>query len=229
LGGTDSRAWRINDAGTAVGYAAKYVVGTDLGDRAARWDASGTAATELDNLGTDGNARTGSQAYAINASGTTVGYATKYENYTSLGNRAVRWNASGTAATELGNLGTDGSGFTQNYAYAINAAGRIVGYAEKYAGGMDQGQRAVLWNPDGAAIDLNTQIDPASGWTLTEAEGISDTNWVTGLGNFDPDGAGPLESYQRAFLLNVSSVVPEPALAGLLAGALALLMLRRRN
>ena len=61
---------------------------------------------------------------------------------------------------------------------------------------------------DAVAIDLNTLIDPASGWTLTEANGISDTNWVTGIGSFDPDGGGPLAAYDRAFLLDVSPRFP---------------------
>src|SRR5512132_663648 len=38
--------------GAAVGYAQKYIGGTDLGPRALRWDASGNAATELSGLGT---------------------------------------------------------------------------------------------------------------------------------------------------------------------------------
>lgn len=34
----------------------------------------------------------------------------------------------------------------------------------------------------GKLIDLNSLIDPASGWLLTEACGISDTGCVTGTG-----------------------------------------------
>ena len=80
--------------------------GTYLGTAAVRWDASGTAATELGNLGTDTSGYTERQAYAINTAGTAVGYANKYSpDGTFLGHRAVRWDASGTAA-ELGN-GTD--------------------------------------------------------------------------------------------------------------------------
>jgi PEP-CTERM motif len=67
-----------------------------------------------------------------------------------------------------------------------------------------------LWNYNALAIDLNTLIDPSSGWTLLQAYGISDTNIAVGVGSFDPDGAGPLASYGRAFLLDVSSVVSAP-------------------
>ena len=54
---------------------------------------------------------------------------------TYLGDRAVRWNASGTAATELGHIGTDSSGDTVVEAQAVNTAGTAVGYAVKYNGG----------------------------------------------------------------------------------------------
>jgi hypothetical protein len=230
-GDTISYAFAVNAAGTAVGYANKYSgSGTFLGFRAVRWGASGAAATELGNLGTDSSGNTFSYAYAVNATGSTVGFAKKYSGLKDLGPRAVRWGASGTAATELGNLGTDSNGNTESQAYVINTAGAAVGYAEKYSGGFDLGIHAVLWGLNGAAIDLNTLIDPAaSSWTLTDALGISDTNWVTGIGRFDPDGAGPLGTYNRLFLLDASSVVPEPAGLSLLPIAAMFRRRRRRD
>ena len=351
-GYTNSRAYAVNTAGTAVGYAAKYVSGIDKGYRAVRWDASGTAATELGNLGTNSGGVTSSHAYAINAAGTAVGYAAKYDvrhlhghSRRALGRfghgrhrageprhrqqrrhgqlayainaagtavgyasstcraaaratRAVRWDASGTAATELGNLGTDSSGHATSYAYAVNTAGTArgdcrqvrrgrlhgrsrralgrlghrrhrageprhrqqrrhvqprlrhqhrrhgggiccrstsagsdkagiapcagtprarpppswgtsaptaaasrtavanaintagiaVGSAAEYdSNGTFLGNRAVAWGLDGVAIDLNTLLDPGSGWVnLSEARGISDTNWVTGSARSTP-------------------------------------------
>jgi uncharacterized membrane protein len=235
-GFTNSQSLSLNAAGTAVGFAQKYNGGINAGYRAVRWDASGTAATELGNLGTDLKGNTMSYAYTLNSAGTAIGYADKYVGTTlatnrNVGHRAVRWDASGTVATELGNLGTDSTGVTSSDALAINAGGIIVGYAQKYAsGGALIGQRGVLWNSDGVALDLNTLIDPASGWTLTEADGISDANWVSGIGMFDPDGAaGPLAPYQRAFLLDVCSAVPEPACSGALGCAAAMLIARRRR
>jgi hypothetical protein len=235
--------------GAAVGYATKYSSGTSIGTRAYRWDASGSAAVELGNLGTSGNGMTNVRAYALNGAGLVVGWASKYTSGVDLGNRAVRWAASGTAATELGNLGTylgsravrwdalgtvtelgnlgTTGGGTFCRAYAMNDAGATVGWANEYEGGTYVGDRAVLWNSDGVAFDLNTLIDPDSGWTLFEADGISDTNWVSGIGLFDPDGAGPLGAYDRAFLLDASSAVPESASFCLLACASTLLTLRR--
>jgi hypothetical protein len=265
--GTDSsgytlvEAQAVNIGGTAVGYAFKYSGNTDLGIRAVRWDASGTAATELGNLGTSSGGRTVSSALDVNAAGVAIGSAEKYSPAgTNLGTRAVRWDPSGAAATELGNLGADAGGNTNSNAYALNSAGTAVGWAHKYspdgtflpyaravrwdasgavtelgndinngilggaayavntggvavgyghkvAGGTFLGTRAMLWDVDAVAIDLDALIDPARGWTLTKAIGISDTNWVTGIGSFDPDGGGSLAAYDRAFLLDVSSLL----------------------
>jgi hypothetical protein len=129
------------------------------------------------------------------------------------GTRAVRWDASGTTATELGNLGTDKGGSTNAQAYAINNSGVIVGYANKYdAAGQSLGGRAVLWNADGVAIDLGSLVDPNSGWTLNRVYAISDTNWVTGIGSFDPGGSR--DPYARAFLIDVSGAVTAPGSGG---------------
>jgi len=285
-GVTSNYARAVNAAGTAVGTASKYDAGISKGERAVRWHASGTAATELGNLGTDSNGATHTEVNAINTAGTSVGWALKSSN---IDKRAVRWDASGTAATELGNLGTSSGGATTAYAYDINDAGTAVGIGTKYdAAGINKGQRAVRWDaagtaafelgllgtdtygeqnsyvgsinaagiavgnasfhqsngafdqravawgPDGVAIDLNdlidltTQLDSTSGWLrLITAHGISDTNWVTGMGYFDP---GPGYDYSiRPFLLDISSVVPEPNGLVFVAVAFPALLRRRRG
>ena len=214
----------INDAGTAVGMAEKYGGGSFLGQPAVLWEGSGTAATELGSLGTNASGFSDANALAINAGGTAVGNAQKFVGGDSLGYRAVRWDSSGTAATELGNLGTDASGYTFCEAGAINAAGTAVGWAYKYVGGVAQGRHAVYWGLNGVAVDLNDLIDPASGWVFCGTEAISDTGWITGDGMFDPDGSGPLAAYQRGFLIQV----PEPATLSLLTLG-GLWALRRRR
>ena len=78
---------------------------------------------------------------------------------------------------------------------------------------------AIYWTPDNTVVDLNSLIDPNSGWTLTDATAISDTDWILGVGYFDPDGSGPQASYQRLFLIQV----PEPSSALLAVCALACL------
>jgi hypothetical protein len=282
---TDNYASDISAVGTAVGIALKYDAGIYKGERAVRWDASSTAATELGNLGTNRNGETTTHVNAINTRGTSVGWAWKHDaagDYTGA-NVAVRWDASGTAATELGNLDIDSSPthYTTAYAYDINDSGAAVGMAVKYdnAGinegsrpvrwdpsstaaielgllgtdlyGLQEGhagainaagiavgdvsyirpdgasdQRAVAWGPDGAVIDLNTLIDPSSGWLkLITTDAISDTNWVTGVGAFQANG----DYYYRPFLLNISSAVPEPAGMFLVVLATPALVRRRKR
>jgi hypothetical protein len=224
-GTTTCYAYALNAAGTSVGLGNKYNGATALGFRAVRWAAGGTAATELGSLDTDVNGSTTATAYSINAAGTAVGYSTKYANGNNFGGRAVRWAAGGTAATELGNLGTNANGVSDSIAYCINADGIAVGNANRYNAGTFVGGRGVAWGTDGVAIDLNTLLSPAdaANWTLFSANSISDTNWITGTGAFDPDGPGPLGTYTRAYLIQL----PEQSSLALLAAA-GMLIRRRR-
>jgi hypothetical protein len=229
-GFTTSSATAVNDAGTAVGSAIKYVAGVSKFQHAVRWDAGGIAATELGSLGTDSDGRAITTVTAINATGTSVGYGDKWVSGINKGRRAIRWDATGTAATELRNLGTDSNGKTFGEAVAINAAGISVGAADDYdPSNIWLGTKAVAWGPDGAAIDLNTLLPSNSGWNLTWASGITDTSWASGYGYFDPDGPGGQDAYGRLFLLDVSSVVPEPGTFGFIAFCGITLLSRRRE
>ena len=101
-------------------------------------------------------------------------------------------------------------------AWSINDAGQIVGGAlnSQYL------SRATLFDPTGAGnnIDLNTLIDPASGWTLKCAWDINASGWIVGQGR-NPEGE------LHAFLL-----LPEPATFALLGlGILFLRKCRRRS
>jgi uncharacterized membrane protein len=136
-----SRAHAVNESGTTVGYAQVLFQGVqDLGTRAVRWDGSGTAATELGNLGL-ASGRTRSEAYDVNESGAAVGWANKGGGIPGIP-RAVRWDATTTAATELENLGGTGP----SWAYSINDVGTAVG-----VDGAGAGPRAVRWEASGAA------------------------------------------------------------------------------
>ena len=88
-------------------------------------------------------------------------------------------------------------------AYGVSKTGTVVGFAERYVGGALQDQRAVLWGTDALAVDLNTLIDPDSGWFLTEADAISSNGmWISGIGVYDPDGTGDY-AYSRFFTLQM--------------------------
>ena len=170
----------VNNSGMAAGWSEKNGAGT-AGERAVRWDASATTATELGNLGVSSFGETFGAAYALNNSGTAVGYSEKYVAGVDVGERAVRWNGSGIAATELGNLGT-GSNMTYNRAYAVNSSGTAVGYAERYVSGQDKGQRAVRWAGSGTiATELTSTLGTTSGGSTTsEAAAVNDAGTAVG-------------------------------------------------
>jgi probable HAF family extracellular repeat protein len=201
----------INDACQVVGFlyggdAVLYAAGSGLHD-----------------LGTlpDGN---NSQAYAINNSGSVVGWSniskTVYHAFL---------NTAGGNMQDLGTLAGGGN----SEAIDINASGQVVGDASGHAflwtasagmqdlgtlpGGVNSqaiginniGQvvggssgHAFLWTPGGGMQDLNNFIDSNSGWVLAEADGINDLGQIVGIGN------------QGAFVLTPT---PEPATLGLLA------------
>src|SRR5207248_182855 len=81
------------------------------------------------------------------------------------------------------------------------------------------GPEAALWLPSGNQwnymnLDLwLNQTDPAAGaqWTLMEATSLTDNGLLAGRGMFDPDGTGPQSAAPRGFVLDVTSLVPEPA------------------
>src|SRR5262249_14843248 len=137
--------------------------------------------------------------------------------------RGIRWNPGGTTAIELQPLPSTFSGAPDTFVTAINAQGLIAGYSEgAFPDGHDT--HAVYWDANGTPIDLNTLIDPASGWALTKAYDISDTGWIVGQGVHDPDGAGGQPAEIQMFLLQV----PEPGACVLgLIGAVFCLISRR--
>ena len=84
----------------------------------------------------------------------------------------------------------------------------------------------------GTMIDLDAWLDannPTEGakWTLTIANGLSDSGWIIGGGTYN-DGPGGLSDGTRAFLLDASALVPEPSAAAALVLVLPFLLSRRR-
>ena len=71
---------------------------------------------------------------------------------------------------------------------AVNNAGQVVGYA-----GDDQNTGRACLSVNGAMVNPNTLIDPATGWTLHCAADINDRGQIVGRGTFHRE--------LRAFLL----------------------------
>ena len=100
--------------------------------------------------------------------------------------------------TVLGTLGG-----TISVGRGVNASGQVTGYS--YTTG-NAAQHAFFYS-GGMMTDLNTLIASGTGFTLTDATGISDTSFIANS-----------SGQRRAFLLtpNSASAAPEPSqLAGL--------------
>ncbi len=109
------------------------------------------------------------------------------------GNReAALWETEITlTGVSLGTLGGDDS-----YALGINNSQQVVGWSTL---ADDSTEHAFLWE-DGDLIDLNSLIDPGTGWELTSAFEINDSGDIIGIGTFN--------GVERGF---VARAVPEPS------------------
>jgi probable HAF family extracellular repeat protein len=164
-------------------------------------------------LGTLGGSHAGGRA--INASGQVAG-----DSYLAGDSAFHAFRYTGTLGTggrmdDLGTLGGRGS-----YGFAINTAGQVVGFSS-LADGVTVHAYLYTGTPgvDGQMIDLDVWLDandPTEGakWSLaltsSRGYGISDTGLITGYGYYN-DGPGGLSDGERAFLLDASSLVPEPS------------------
>jgi len=127
-------------------------------------------------------------------------------------------------------------GTTDGAANAVNAHDAIAGYL-KDPETTTSGPEAALWLPTESfweLVNLDRWLDETdatlgSQWTLTEAFGLTDSWLVTGDGLYDPDGpSGPLAAVERGFVLDASSLVPEPSGVSIALLAGAMLLKRRR-
>jgi probable HAF family extracellular repeat protein len=197
-----SFGYAINDNGQVAGYAS--VGGTNHIFRSAP-----SGSTALTDLGDLFGAGTGSEGYAINLNGQVAGAS----SLGSTGEHAVRSAPNGSIGlTDLGTLGG-----TVSEGHGIDSNGYVVGFSTTAGSSVDH---AFLY--DGTSlIDLNSRIDPASGWLLQRAYSITDGGYIAGYGTFNSGGA-------RAFLL---TPVPEPtslAFCGL-GSAVLVIVIRRRT
>jgi probable HAF family extracellular repeat protein len=180
LGGTSSAAFAINNSDEVTGAADTT---GDVARDAFLWN--GTRMIDLGNLGGE------SQGQAINGLGEVAGWsqvAPTFNEHASL------WN--GSTILDLGTLGG-----AESQADGINAAAAVVGWSN-----VGTGDRHAFLYTDGTMVDLNSLVDPASGWTLVEATAINDAGQIAGYGLNDATGD------TEAFLL---TPVPEPRTLGL--------------
>jgi hypothetical protein len=211
-----SAGWGVNVDGTVVGQSSVYdSQGFPSGRRAVKWDAGSTTAVLLD-APASGNV-TADIAYAISDSGYIVGAGSDMTAYGS--DRAIRWDANGVP-TVLSWVLPNGQQVADVRPWDVNDAGVVVGMA----GALGVGSDALLWEPDGSILDLNTLIDPTSGWVLTEARSINNAGWITGVGRLASERVDVPAGH--GFLL---IPVPEPACFGMVAAGAAVGLFGRRR
>ena len=175
LGGTSSIGYAINAAGQVTGSS---VIGLPANDFRHAYLYDGT----MHDLGTiDGPE---SEGYGINATGQVAGASGEF-------NDAHAFFYDGT----MHGLGTLGGAFS--YAQGINNVGKVVGYSLTTD---NNAEHAFVYDGINGMVDLNSLIDPLSGWELNTAFGINDLGQICGDGFINGD--------VHAFLM---TPVPEPS------------------
>lgn len=214
----DGVANAINNHGDAVGTVRPYT-GPLSSILPMRWDGNTNEPLALEHLGVSTDGLTFCDVGDINDSKIAVGWAAKWDE-NDRGNRPVRWDANGNI-TELGNLGLSLDGYAEGIAFHVNNAGIAVGVMYSYdalGNGMPQ---AVYWGQDGVAVPISSLVDPSTGWVrFEEVHAISNDNWITGVGRYDPPG--PAHEYPRGFMIQI----PEPTIVCQIL-SMSLLALRR--
>ncbi len=174
LGGTESKGSAINARGQVAGSSLKT---GDAAYHAFLWKPStpnGTSGTMHD-LGTLGG--TESFGGSINDSGQVAGFSNPTGD---AAYHAYLWTPTtpgGTSGTmqDLATLGGRNS-----YSYNVGAGGQVVGASEVEMNSANT--HAFLYTSGSGMVDLNTLIDPLSGWELLDAADINEAGQITGQG-----------------------------------------------
>jgi len=174
LGGTESNGSAINASGQVSGSS---LTTADAAYRAFLWKPStpnGTSGTMYDLLTLGGTESFGG---SINARGQVAGFS-----YTTgdAAYHAYLW----TPTTPNGASGTmqdlQTLGGLNSYSYNVGAGGQVVGASEVEI--TSDHTHAFLYTSGSGMVDLNTLIDPLSGWELLDAADINEAGQITGQG-----------------------------------------------
>lgn len=187
---SDQTAWAfaISDGGVVTGQVMP-APGTGV---AFRWE-PGVGFEPLPTLG-----GTSAIGRGINNRGDVVGESYRENGFSRI---AAWWKTSDDEVVDLGTLGGLESSATD-----VNNHSQIVGWSLNAVGE----RRAFLYT-NGVMVDLNTLVEPESGWVLRSANAINDAGQIAGEGQFGED--------VRAFLLTppVNSDTTPPVISAAIA------------
>jgi probable HAF family extracellular repeat protein len=203
--GDSSRAFAINNHGDVVGAAANVIEGAPNFPEDPFLYHNGV----MTSLGSFGGVWSG--ATSINDHGQIVGYS-GIDTSPDPGDIYPR-----TAFLYDGGVLRNLGGLLPGYssiAYDINNLGQIVGSAS-----LADGDAHAFLYENGRMVDLNTLVDPASGWTISGAAAINDLQQIA--------ASACRAGVCQAVRLDLVSAVPEPPVYALLLAGLALVRRRR--
>jgi probable HAF family extracellular repeat protein len=208
LGGPSSEGHAINNLGQVAG--GSYTTAGPY--HAFRYTGTPGAGGMMEDLGALGGA--GSEAFGINDIGQVTGYYAPVPDSF----HAFRYTGTPGAGGAMVDLTIDGR---NSIGRAINDGGFVVGDLAVAAGSADF--LPVLWltDPANTPVDLDKWLDannPTQGayWKLVAVNDINNNGLITGSGFYD-DGPGGLSDGERAYILDASGAIPEPAGATLVA------------
>ena len=179
LGRNNSFAYGINASGQVTGSAETSQVDQSGNHIQHAFLYDGT----MHDLGTLGGGL--SLGYGINSSGQVTGVS----NLSRGGQHAFLYDGT------MHDLGTLGGSFSQGF--GINSSGQIVGSSLTSSSSSD----AFLYDRIHGMVDLNSLINPSSGWVLASGAAINDAGQIT--------GSGFIGGQDHAFLL--TPIVSEPS------------------
>jgi probable HAF family extracellular repeat protein len=114
------------------------------------------------------------------------------------------------------------AGFDDAIAWDINKLGHVVGTSAVTLTPDTYGYHGFLYKGSGGMVDLNSLIDPASGWVITDASGINGSDQIAATAC-----RGGVIGECYAVRLDLVSAVPEPQGWAMLALGLGAVGLRR--
>jgi probable HAF family extracellular repeat protein len=119
------------------------------------------------------------EANGINDHGQVVGGLNTYDLPFPHGRRAYFWQPGSPVGT-ITFLGSLDALIDDGYAVAINNCGVVVGNSAVQLSSDYYGYQGFVWTRSRGIRNLNALIDPASGWTVTDAAAINDQGQIAG-------------------------------------------------